>query len=157
MITVFKSPSFTDLLHLLCVLQEHCFPECCVIFPKFVWYLNTKSEIQNNDLMFFWILRVRPYKNISRVRIAMDKARNKNLLCESLDNISDDRSLVKIVFPQCFLVCYFYSVNPLRYHDTLSCEFVDNLRDMELIAFYRIMKNLLKRLKFSSPFLAFSA
>lgn len=70
----------------------------------------------------------------------MNKARNKNLLCESLDYISDDCSLVKIVFPQCFLICYFDSVNPFRYHNTLSCEFVDNLRDMELIAFYRIMQ-----------------
>lgn len=63
--------------------------------------------------MLFGILRVRSHKNVTRMRVAVNKARDEDLLGESFDDVSDYCFLVKSVLFELLVVSYLDSIDPL--------------------------------------------
>ena len=107
--------------------------------------------------MFLRVFWIRPNKNVSRMRITVNESSYKNLLSKTFDYIGDNIFLIKIILFQSLWVSHFDTIDPLWNHDPFSCKFIDNLRYMQFITFWNLIKKLLSLLKFYYPFLAFSA
>ena len=64
------------------IVRKHVLPKISILNSKFLGNLKAQSKIEDNELVLLVILRMRPYKNITWMRIAMNKSRNKDLLGE---------------------------------------------------------------------------
>jgi len=82
------------------------------------------------------ILRILPDKHIPRMRITMNKPRNKDLFRKGPNNIRDYILLTPPMTPDRLLVCHFEALDPLWYHYTLSGELVDYVGDVDLLVVY---------------------
>lgn len=99
MVAVGKTPTLANLLHQTHILQEHSFPEGCIILPELVRNLQTQTKVQNDNLMLLRVLWIWPDEYIAWMRITMYEPCHKYLLCKPSYNISDYCLLIKFQFP----------------------------------------------------------
>ena len=136
MITILQTPRAAYPLHLLDVLQEHGLPKGRVLGTELVRNVNAEAEVQDDHLVFFGVEGVRAHEDVPRVRVAVDKPRDEDLLCEAFDDVRDDSLLVEPVFFQLLIVSYLNSLYPLRHHHPLPSELINNLWYVQLVSLY---------------------
>ena len=106
--------------------------------------------------MLLRVLRMRSYKYIPGVWIAVNKSGHKNLLSKGSNEIIHHSFFIKIMLPHFFCISDLESIYPLRYHYSISCKFIDNFGYIQFSSVL-MTKYLLSLSKFSLPFFEFSA
>ena len=118
------------------VVRKHIFPKVSILKSEFLWDADAQPEVQNDQLMLFWVLGMWSDQHISRMRVTMNKSTDKYLLSKCSYQLIHDSLFIKIVLFHLVSICNFKAIDPFRNHNSFSRVLCHYIRHVQLWSFY---------------------